>query len=197
MFKGWFGGSGPFFGALIVIWVFKRERTTTFLGTAKLKSIIMALVPLFLFTAVGADNNISISPHLYGFFLGLTLTVYCILEETGWRGYLQDELSNLKPIVQYLIVGFLWYAWHLSFLGGQPNIVNELKIFLILFLGSIGIGYAVRGTRSIFVAACLHMIGNILVFSSFVKQSISFQNRLFILAVSIFVWTVLLIFWDR
>lgn len=196
MFKGWFGGSGPFFGAVIVIWAFKLKRTTTLFGTSKLKSIIMAVAPVLLFTIIGVQNN-NINPHLYGFFLGLTLTVYCILEETGWRGYLQDELSDLKPIFQYLITGFLWYAWHLSFLSIHVNIINQLRYLLLFLVASIGIGYAVKNTGSIIVASCLHMIGNIIILNGFLDQYLSFQNRLIILLGSIVVWTFALIFWDR
>ncbi len=197
MLKGWLGGAGPFLGALIVIWAFKLKRTTTFFGSSKPKSIIMAVVPILLFTIIGAENDINLSPHLYGFLLGLTLTVYCILEETGWRGYLQDELSNVKPLLQYLIIGLLWYAWHLSFLSRNPNIINQLRYLVILLTGSIGIGYAVQNTRSIIVASCMHMIGNILIFSGFIDQHISFEKRLIVLAVSIFVWIIILITWDR
>ena len=38
------------------------------------------------------------------------------MEEFGWRGYLQNEFSYLKPIKKYFLIGFIWYLWHLSFL---------------------------------------------------------------------------------
>jgi len=98
---------------------------------------------------------------------------------------LQDELRNINPILQYLIIEFLWYAWHLTFLGGHINFINELIIFLILFVACIGIGYAVKHTQSIIVAACMHMIGNIIAFSILIKQSISVQNRFIIIGVRI------------
>ncbi len=197
MLKGWFAGLGPFLGAWIVIWVFKFKRTTYLWGSSKAKSIIMAAVPILMFTIAGAENDLNLSPHIFGLLLGLTLTVYCILEETGWRGYLQDELSSLKPIIQYMIIGFLWYAWHLSFLSWNVNIGNQLRFLLIFLAGSIGIGYAVRNTRSIIVASCLHMIGNIIFFNGFLAPYISFQKRLLVLAVSIPVWIIILITWDK
>ncbi|MBD3386415.1 CPBP family intramembrane metalloprotease [candidate division KSB1 bacterium] len=197
MIKDWLSGLGPFLGALVVLWIFKPERRNTLFGTSKLKSVIMAVIPLFIFTIIGANNNENINIHLYGFNLGITITVYCILEETGWRGYLQDELRNINPVLQYLIIGFLWYTWHLTFLSGHINLINELIIFLILFAASVGIGFAVKYTQSIIVAACMHMIGNIIAFSSLLKQSISVQNRLIIAGICIFTWIIILIFWDK
>lgn len=197
MIKDWLSGLGPFLGALVVLWIFKPEQRSTLFGTSKLKSVIMAVIPLLLFTIIGAKNNENVNIHLYGFNLGITITVYCILEETGWRGYLQDELRNINPVLQFIIIGFLWYAWHLTFLNGHINLINELIIFLILFAASIGIGYAVKHTQSIIVAACMHMIGNIIAFSSLIKQSISVHNRFIITGVSIFAWIIILIFWDK
>jgi len=197
MFKELLGGMGPFLGALIVTRLFKLQRKTVLHGTSKTKSWLMAIIPVLLFTIVGAANSENINPHLFGFLLGLLIIIYCILEETGWRGYLQDELRNLNWIVKYLLIGFLWYAWHLTFIGGHLNIKGELIILVILILASAGIGEAVKHTRSIMVAACLHSIGNILVFSSLIKTSIPWHNRLAIAGISIFVWIFILIFWDK
>lgn len=195
--KEWVGALGILLGGLLVTCVFKPERRTSFFGTSTLKSILMAIIPVLLFTIIGAKNNENLNLHLYGFFVGIWIIIYCLLEESGWRGYLQDEFRNINPVLQYLIIGFLWYAWHLTFLDGHIHIVNELIIFLILFFASVGIGLAVKHTRSIMVAACLHMIGNTLAFSSLIKQSISLQNRFIIIGVSLFAWIFILIFWDK
>ena len=83
MIKEWLGGFGPFLGAAVVLWIFKLEQRNTLFGTSKLKSVIMAVIPLLIFTIIGANNNNNINIHLYGFNLGITITVYCILEGTG------------------------------------------------------------------------------------------------------------------
>jgi len=195
--KEWLSALGILLGALLVTLIFKPERRNSLFGTSVLKSLLMAVIPVLLLTIIGVQNNENLNPHLYGFFIGIWLFIYCLLEESGWRGYLQDELRNMHPVLQYLFIGFLWYAWHMTFLGGPIHIVNELSIFLILFFASVGIGLAVKLTQSVLVAACLHMLGNILVFSSLIKQSISLQNRLIIIGVSVFTWIIILIFWDK
>lgn len=197
MIKEWFAALGIFLGALIITRIFKPERKNSLLGTSRLKSIVMALIPIGLFTIIGAENSENLNPHLFGFYLGLHITIYCILEETGWRGYLQFELRNENSFLQYLTIGFLWYAWHLTFLPGSFNIINELIIFLILFFASIGIGYAVKHTKSIMVAACMHMIGNIIAFSSLIKMSIDVQKRFIIIGISIIAWIFILNFWNK
>lgn len=190
-------GLGPFLGALLVILIFKPKNINTLFGTSRTKSLLMIVVPLLLFTIVGANNSKEMNPHLFGFWLGFNITLYCIFEETGWRGYLQAELRNMKFLPKYLLIGFLWYAWHLTFLQGPFNILNELIIFLILAASSAGIGVAVYYTRSIIVAACFHMIGNILAFSSLFKQNIDLNNRLLIIGISIALWILILAFWGR
>ncbi|MDR3272750.1 MAG: CPBP family intramembrane metalloprotease [Flavobacteriaceae bacterium] len=38
-----------------------------------------------------------------------------LLEEIGWRGFLQQQLKGLPKIWNILIVGILWFIWHLNF----------------------------------------------------------------------------------
>ena len=54
-----------------------------------------------------------------------------LLEEYGWRGFLQNELKRL-PMWQYvLIITVMWFLWHLDF--GHLNI---LPFFLLLLFAS-------------------------------------------------------------
>lgn len=197
IYKSWLGGLGPFLGALVVSRLFRTPRRTTPFGTSKKNSLIMALIPILLFTLFGADSNENLNPQYYGFNIGFLLVVYCLLEETGWRGYLQDELRGMNFLIAYSIIGVMWYTWHLTFLRGPVHLVNDLIILAILILASWGIGLAVRYTRSLLVAACLHMIGNIVAFSSLVQKSVSADSRLLIAAISIAAWMVILVFWDK
>lgn len=194
--KDWIGGFGPFLGAVLVMALFRLPRKISFTGSSPRRSWLMLLVPLILFTIFGAQNDYQVNSHLYGFFVGVVLVVYCLLEETGWRGYLQDELRGLHPALRYSLVGLLWYAWHLSFLNGSVSFLNELTILLILIAASWGLGQVAESTRSIMAAACLHMIGNILAFSSFVKRSLPLNHRLIIIGICIAFWIVILIRWD-
>lgn len=195
--KDLFEGIGPFFGAFIVSVVFKPERRNSIFGTSRRGSLFVAIVPVLLFTLLGAENSEDVNVHLYGLFLGVLITFYCLLEETGWRGYLQDELRDINPVLKYLIIGSLWYAWHLTFLRSPVNIKGELIILTILILASAGIGAAVEYTHSVLVAACFHSLGNIIAFSSLIKKSVTFHHRLIIVGVCIFVWILALSFWER
>lgn len=196
IYKEWPGGLGPFVGALFVTRIFNVERTISFFGTSKAKSILMAIIPVVLFTIVGASTS-EVNSHFYGFHLGVMLVIYGLLEETGWRGYLQDELRGIHPVIKYVLIGFLWYAWHLTFIGNILHLKSELIILFILILASWGIGQAAEYTRSIIVSGCLHIIGNIMAFSSLILRSIDFNGRLTIAGISVFAYVLMLVVWEK
>jgi len=56
----------------------------------------MISIPIILFSAFGIDNNLNLNSHYYGFVISVIISTYCIFEEIGWRGYLQDELKELN-----------------------------------------------------------------------------------------------------
>lgn len=90
----------------------------------------------------------------------------------------------------------MWYLWHLTF-WESSSLVNELTILGVLIGASLGIGLAVEHTKSILIAACFHMIGNIIMFSSLIMENITFHNRLIIAGICIVFWITLLVFWDK
>lgn len=163
---GYLGAIGPFLGGMLMMYVIKpSDCKMSFTGLLKWKSIALIMVPAICLGFFGTNNNDSLNPHLFGFLLGLYIAIYGILEETGWRGYLQDELKEFKPILKYFIVACFWYTWHLTFLG-KTSFVSECTIFLILWASSVGIGIMADRTQSIIYASCFHIIGNTFVFSS-------------------------------
>lgn len=191
-----FAALGPILGAFLVTRLFSVERRTTTLGTRRFKSVGMALVPVILFTIFGASSGEGLNEYYFGLVLGILMVVYCFFEEAGWRGYLQDELRGLPQAVRFPLVGLLWYAWHLSFLG-NTNLGHEFQILVILIGASWGIGLAVEHTRSVMVAACLHIIGNIVALSSLLKQSFTGTERLIIAGICVAVWIPILIYWEK
>lgn len=178
IFKSLLEGIGPFVGALLVVKVFKIKSEITFKGVLGAKSWLMLGVPVFILSLLGVSYD-EYNSHLYGFLLGLWIMVYGILEETGWRGYLQNELKDLKPLVKYSVVGIFWYIWHLTFLG-NTTLINEVFVAAILILSSWGIGYVTDKTKSIFAAACFHIIGNILGLSSLFAEEVAMNSRLIV-----------------
>ena len=74
-------------GALVAMFIFKRKTEYTLLGKSVWKSIATIVIPCIVFGIIG------------GWDLGLTCLLaftYGLLEEYGWRGFLQYELRTLK-----------------------------------------------------------------------------------------------------
>ncbi len=92
-------GSGVFIAALLAIWLLRKKRKTemTLFGTSKSKSLVMAIIPIIILTLIGVKNEFQLDAHLYGFIAIIGTLLYCIMEEYGWRGYLQEELKTFKP----------------------------------------------------------------------------------------------------
>ena len=139
-------GLGPAIGALVAMFIFKRKTEYTLLGKSAWKSIATIVVPCIVFGIIGGWN------------LGVTCLValtYGLLEEYGWRGFLQYELRNL-PVWQYvLIITVMWFLWHLDL-----NLLSSLPFFLLLLLASWGIGKVVSETHSLLLCAAFHGIAN-------------------------------------
>ena len=139
-------GLGPAIGALVVMFIFKRKTEYTLLGKSAWKSILTIVIPCIFFGIIG------------GWDLGVTCLfafAYGLLEEYGWRGFLQYELRNL-PVWQYvLIITLMWFLWHLDL-----NQRSAMSFFLLLLFASWGIGKVVSDTHSLLLCAAFHGIVN-------------------------------------
>lgn len=191
-------GSGVFIGALIAISFLKknRKKKITLFGTSKSKSLIMAIIPIIILTVIGVKNEFELNSHLYGFIAIIGTFLYCIMEEYGWRGYLQEELQTLKPWQKYLIIGFIWYLWHLTFLT-KATIGDNLFFLSMMIFGSWGIGQVAESTKSIMASACFHLIIQIMMFNALIKNGIDGTEKLIILSVSIVLWIVIIKKWEK
>ncbi len=93
-----------------------------------------------------------------GWDLGVTCLfafAYGLLEEYGWRGFLQYELREL-PVWQYvLIITMMWLLWHLDL-----SYRSILPFFLLLLFASWGIGKVATDTHSLLFCAAFHGIVN-------------------------------------
>ena len=139
-------GVGPAIGALVAMFIFKRKTEYTLVGKSAWKSILTIVLPCIVFGIIGGWN------------LGVTCLVafaYGLLEEYGWRGFLQYELRNL-PVWQYvLIITVMWFLWHLDL-----NMLSSLPFFLLLLFASWGMGKVVSETHSLLLCAAFHGIAN-------------------------------------
>lgn len=196
--EGILEGSGIFIAGLVGLFLLKKDRTAgiSFFGTSRIKSVLMALVPAILLIVIGVQNKFGVNIHLFGLIAAFGSFIYCIMEEYGWRGYLQEEFRFLKPVVKYLLVGLTWYAWHLSFLTGA-TIADNLFFLGTLIFGSWGIGKVAELTNSILACSCFHLLVNILMYNHFFNNAFSGTGKLIILIVSIVCWVAILVKWKK
>jgi uncharacterized protein len=136
--------------------ILKLEFTSfSFFGSDKWgKSVLVFTVPI-LVSVIFNDNPIK------QFLILLSIMMYCLFEEIGWRGWLLPQLEGQKEWVKIFVVWILWTLWHFTF---QP--VN-LAFAGFLLAGTLGINLATTKTKSILVAAAMHAIPNLIEFSPY------------------------------
>ena len=191
-------GSGVIIGALITIFLLKKKRKTeiTLFGTSKSKSILMTVIPIIILTIIGVTNEYEMNSHLYGFIAVVGTLIYCIMEEYGWRGYLQEELKGIKSWQKYLGIGFLWYLWHLTFLT-EATIGDNLFFLGMMIFGSWGIGQVAESTKSIIASACFHLIIQIMMFNALIRNGIDGTEKIIILGISVIIWIAIIKKWEK
>jgi membrane protease YdiL (CAAX protease family) len=187
--------SGPFIGAFAVWAAFRPERRMSFGGTFPLMAWAMIAVPAAVMAVRGMANPFGMEPHLFGLHIGIWIAAYALLEETGWRGYLQDEFRHRPALLRYAIVGLFWYGWHFSWLGGH-GAGSELANLAMIVAASIGIGFVADRTRSILAAAAFHVIGDVLGLArEFTTLIPSMNDRLIVVGICLALWLVMLRLW--
>lgn len=64
--------------------------------------------------------------HLILLFVAANTFLLGGIEEIGWRGYLQPRLQERTSVLTAsIVVGLLWWAWHLPLFLGHPNFTLE------------------------------------------------------------------------
>jgi membrane protease YdiL (CAAX protease family) len=160
--KGLVPAIGPALGAVVTLWLFRRQhpRTISLLGTSAGRSVAFVLTPLVALTVAASVTGYD---PVEAALTAILFVVYAFGEELGWRGFLQDALRPLPPVPRYLLIGALWGAWHLTTFtgGGWGAALPRLAAMSTLWvLGSWGLGRATDATRAVAVAAMLHLIFN-------------------------------------
>ena len=142
----WAQGAGPCIGALVAVFLFKRNFFCSITGVSVIKSVLSVAVPFVIVFFLQRE----LSYVMLGFIF------YSFLEEVGWRGYLQGELRDMKPFTQAVLIGVLWFLWHVNI-----SISWGALIFLaILIFGAWGIGRIASDTHSLVACACFHTLYN-------------------------------------
>ncbi len=134
--------------------------------------IVLSLLALVLVVPFGETFPAFDVPGIK-FLPELFLAIFFDLgEELGWRGFALPRLQGrFNPVVAGLIVGLLWWAWHLpevlagpaSGLSLQQDISRELRDLVQDLAISILMTWIYNGTgKSVFLATLFHISTSLL-----------------------------------
>lgn len=147
-------GIGPTIGALVAFRLFHIRSVMTLKGDFN-----NFFVPLLIYWLL----PIVLIEVLAYFFTGMssrtasiTILVYALFEEIGWRGFLQQVLMPVPKFVRISIVTLLWFIWHLNF----DLSVSNLLFFTILLSGSLVLEFISVKTNSLLCVSAIHSLNN-------------------------------------
>jgi hypothetical protein len=163
-----------------------EKAKVTLTGGYLARSLLFCLTPMAAFTVVGMQHGGGADPHLFGLLYSAINLVYAIMEEAGWRGYLQNATRPLSDLRRFLITGLLWWPWHMRFAGAFDWFVFPL----IVLASAVGLGKIAEQTRSFLVSAGLHLL--IILLSN---TGGDWNRKLAALGMCLGVWAVILRGW--
>lgn len=186
-YQNYIGALGPLLASIICLIIFSKThiRLNTIFGTSVKWSLIFSIIPFIGFIIIGFPDNIGKALYACGYVF-----LYCLMEEMGWRGFLQDALEPLKPARRYLLIGILWELWHLRFLSPDLSIGFKLVLLSSTIGGSFGIGKITETTRSILTAAWIHMLFNI-----YFEMDIQQPYKITLMIYLLIVWAIIFMIW--
>jgi len=188
-------GVGPAIGALVALKIFGLKSTYSLAGRLKpflLSAFIFIIVPVVGFAIIGINESkgltITSNPFIASAKFSFYFIIYSILEEIGWRAFLQEQLSFLNKYVRILVIATLWFIWHLNF----TLTISNLLFFLILLFASWGIGKIGDMTKSVLAVGAFHAFYNLMGIDNFPTN-----KKYIVLLTSSIIWIAYVIFYDR
>lgn len=184
-------GVGPIVAAFICSFLFRNKKIMLGLwGNSVTKSLLFLAVPIAAVVYLGVSNKEEIDTHLFALKVSGMWLLYIIGEEFGWRGYLQ-QLISWNDYAKSVVIGIIWYLWHLSFLYGPYSLQKEFVFILVLLVGSFLALKVTKRTKSLVSAIALH-------FSFSVLTNISLPANSYIpIGAMCFCWLLLYLFWNK
>lgn len=177
-------GIGPALGAVATFAVFQIPPDISLKGIYK-----NLLLPFTIYWILPAGLTTLVYYWQSGQFpivLMVTVLVYGLLEEIGWRGFLQQQLKPLPKIYSIILITVLWFSWHLNFDLSASNL-----IFLgIIFFGSWGIGKVYDKTTSLLAVAGVHSLNN------FFRTGLH-ETEIISIAVLLAIWIAFIVWYDK
>ncbi|MBO9690729.1 CPBP family intramembrane glutamic endopeptidase [Chryseobacterium sp.] len=177
-------GIGPALGAFASAMVFNIPLKLSLKGNYQ--NILLPLLIFWIFPIVLIGTVTYIQEAEFPFLLLFTVLVYGLLEEIGWRGFLQEQLKDLPKLQSITIIAVLWFIWHLNF-----EFTGSNMIFLgVLFLGTWGIGKVYSSTYSLLAVAGFHSLNN------FFRNGLH-EKELILIAILLAIWIGFMIWYKR
>jgi uncharacterized protein len=146
-------GVGPLAGTIAAC-LLLRQKLPSLFGYNLLVGAVALLIPVILTTLVGFGSLATAGTT--GLIFGLSIVVYCICEEIGWRGFLAGNLGWLKEWQADLLTGSLWLAWHLTFMPELRDPSYALGFIAAILAGAFGLAEARRRTGGYALATGWH-----------------------------------------
>jgi uncharacterized protein len=146
-------GVGPLAGTLVGCALLRQKLPSLFGHNAKVGAV--ALAAPIMSTSIAGFGNLAAS-GMAGLIFGLSIVVYCICEEIGWRGFLTSNLAWLKDWHADLLTGALWFAWHFTFMPELRDPSYAIGFTAAIIAGAFGLAEARRRTGGYALAAGWH-----------------------------------------
>lgn len=177
-------GIGPTIGAVAAFTLFKIPSGLSLKGIYK--NLLLPFAVYWILPATLIASVYYLQSGQFPIVLMFTVLVYGLLEEIGWRGFLQQQLKPLPKMYTIIIIAILWFSWHLNFEVSTGNLI----FFGIIFLGTWGIGKVYDKTTSLLAAAGVHSLNN------FFRNGLH-ETELILIAVLLAIWIVFIIWYDK
>ncbi|RXK81710.1 CPBP family intramembrane glutamic endopeptidase [Filimonas effusa] len=177
-------GVGPAIGAWVAIKLFRIPLQLSLKGNYR--NLLLPLLVYWVFPVVLIGAVTYIYEAKFPALLLFTVLVYGLLEEIGWRGFLQEQLKSLPKFQSIFIIAVLWFVWHLNF-----EITTSNMVFLgVLFFGTWGIGKVYSSTCSLLAVAGFHSLNN------FFRNGLHERELILILALLV-IWIGFMVWYKR
>lgn len=177
-------GIGPAIGAFVSVKLFNIPLKLSLKGNYQ--NLFLPLFVFWIFPVVLIGTVNYIQQEQFPFALLFTVLVYGLLEEIGWRGFLQEQLKDLPKLQSIIIITVLWFIWHLNF----EFIGSNMILLGVLFLGTWGIGKVYNRTYSLLAVAGFHSLNN------FFRDGLH-ERELILITVLLLIWIGFMIWHNR
>jgi uncharacterized protein len=126
------GRDGPGVRALFGQLLNWRAAPTNYLVGLFVPGLLLSLA-LLGFRAAGRTGPIEYFIKPEGLVFALVISV---VEEIGWRGYALPRLQErMGPFAASILIGALWYLWHIPMFLGQKIPLDLVLVMLLFFTG--------------------------------------------------------------